>query len=169
VRILSGRISRVAFVVAIAVAAGCGSGSGRTASASATQPVEGSGISLPPGFPLGTWVVTISEADLRAAGLTNAGEIAENTGLFTRTMGADGRWTVVQTAPTPIRWPVFQGTFRTTGDHAWEETTTFPPEYAGDVVTMRWSLDGDLLQLAVENPPDAILPIITEAHPWQRS
>ncbi len=154
-------------VAALVVVAACSAGSTGSSSTSAGSSA-GPAISLPPDFPLGTWVITITEADLRAGGITQPGLIAENVGTFTRTARADGTWTVVQSDPGGRIRPVFSGTFRPTGDHEYEETTLFPPDYAGEVIRFRWALEGDGLRVEVLDPPDEILPIQTEAHLWER-
>ena len=145
--------------IAVAVLAGCSTG--------ATSTPTATGVDLPAGFPLGTWTVTMTEQDLRDAGITEPGLLAENTGLFTRTYAADGSWTIAQQTTQPIRWPVFRGTFRATGPNEIEETTVFPTEYAGDVVKITWQREGSAIRLKVLNPPDPILPILTETRAWQ--
>ena len=149
--------------VLAAGAAGC------TAAAPSGPPPgasSGAAASVPPGFPIGSWVTTITEADLRAGGITEAAGIRENAGTFTRTYAPDGTWTLVQSATDAVAMPVFRGTWRATGANGIEETTTFPPEYAGDVVRFTWAREGANLRLDVLDPPDPILPIHTEAHPW---
>ncbi len=116
--------------------------------------------------PLGSWTTTISEADARAAGITEPGGIAENTGTFTLTIAGDGTWTAAQVAAQPPRTPVFSGTYRVTGADAFEMTTTFPQEYAGDVVAVRWARQGDALALHVVSPDDPLLRLNLETHPW---
>ena len=44
---------------------------------------------------------------------------------------------------------------------------TFPTDFAGDVVNFTWKIEDGSLILKVVNPPDHILPIIMESHPWQ--
>jgi len=150
--------------IALVLVVGCSAGASPAAS-----PVPSnapSAAAVPDGFPIGTWVVTITEADLRAAGITEPAGIRENSGTFTRTYAADGTWTVVQSSSEPVAMPVFRGTWRASGPNELEETTTFPPEYAGDAVRFTWAREGANLVLRVVNPPDPILPVVTEAHPW---
>jgi len=149
----------MASIVTSVVLAACSIDAGATPAA--TSPT------LPADFPLGSWTVTFTEQDLRAVGITEVGLLKENAGTFTRTYGADGTWTIAQVTPEPIRWPVFRGTFRSTGPNEIEETTTFPEEYAGDVVRFTWHREGAALRIQVLNPPDPILPILTETHAWQ--
>jgi len=122
---------------------------------------------LPEDFPLGAWTVTITEDDLRDAGITDPGMLAENTGVFTKTYAADGTWTVAQETDAPIRWPVFRGTYQAIAPNEIEEVTSFPEDYAGDVVRFRWAREGQNVRFTVVDPPDPILPILTETHPWQ--
>lgn len=129
-------------------------------------PTPTSLASIPPGFPIGSWSSTITEADLRAGGITGAGELRENTGVFTHVFGTDGTWMTVQQTDVPIRWPIFRGTWTATGPNTFDQVTTFPPDYAGDVVAITWAREGDTLLLRVPDPPDPLLPVIMEAHPW---
>ena len=159
----------LAAVLALGAAACTGSSSVPPASPSlAASPDAGAGAAspLPDGFPLGTWVTTITEADLRAAGVTAPGELAENAGTFTMTLGADGTWTVSQAADVPIRWPVFRGRYTPTGADGFQQITEFPADFAGDVVDFGWRMEDSELRLEVQTPPDPILPIIMETHPW---
>lgn len=125
--------------------------------------------SIPEGFPIGTWTSTISEDDLRAGGLTDPAALRENVGLFTMTLAADGTWTIAQQTDVPIRWPVFRGTWTPTGPNSFDQRTEFPPDYAGDVVGFTWQLDDDQLLLRIPDPPDEVLGVLTEAHPWVRA
>ena len=121
----------------------------------------------PLGFPLGSWSTVITAADLQAGGVTGEGEIGENTGTFTMTMSPDGTWTASQVSETPLLRPVFKGTWTANGPDGFTQVTTFPQDYAGDAVDFTWKIEGGSLMLKVVDPPDPILPIITESHPWQ--
>ena len=136
-------------------------GSGPSASASGS-------IGLPADFPVGAWTMTVTPDDLRAAGLTEQGAILENSGTFVLTFDPGGRWTVVQQAGDPSRWPVFRGRLAPTGERAFDATTEFPPEYAGEVVAHTWQLDGDELTIRVPESDDPVLKVNWEAHPWRR-
>lgn len=155
---MASRVRGVVAALLFAVLAGCGAVGGST---SPTVPP------LPQDFPLGSWTVTITEQDLRDAGITDPGMLAENTGVFTKTYATDGTWTVAQETDAPIRWPVFRGTYQATGPNQIEEETTFPEDYAGDVVRFTWARDGANVRFMVVDPPDPVLPILTETHPWQ--
>jgi hypothetical protein len=158
----------VVAVVISAVALGCsvtpGAGSPSTATGS---PAATSSSGVPAGFPLGSWTTTITETDLRAGGITGTGELSENAGTFTMTLAGDGTWTVTQDTDAPIRWPVFRGTYTMTGPTSFQQRTEFPPDFAGDLVDFEWRVDQGTLLLEVPNPPDHVLPIVMETHPWQ--
>jgi hypothetical protein len=140
----------------------------------ATPAASGSAIALPNGFPVGTWTTTITAEDLAAVsdeslatiGMSRDNLVKENTGVFTTTLAADGTWSTVQDTDTQVKWPVFRGTYTPVGDDAFDQITTFPPDFAGDVVRFTWRTEGGQLHLAVPDPPDPVLPVLTEAHPW---
>lgn len=122
-------------------------------------------VEVPSGFPIGAWTTTITEDDLLEAGISG-GEIGENAGVFTTTLAADGTWTTAQESDVTVRWPVFRGTWTVTGPDTFSQRTDFPADFAGDVVHFRWEIvDGNLV-LEVLDPPDHVLPIVTETHPW---
>ena len=158
-----------------AVLAAC-SANPATSGGSSTLPAGagGSALTLPPGFPIGTWTTTITEADLEAVsdealatiGMTRQNLVNENTGVFTTTFGADGTWSTLQATEPAPKWPVFRGTFVPVGEDALDQTTTFPPDFAGDVVRFTWRIQDGRLHLAVPDPPDPVLSVLTEAHPW---
>ena len=155
-----------AFAVAIA---GCSAGAASPQPSSPPAPSSpaGSAFAVPDGFPIGAWTTTITEADLRAGGLTTGGEIAENTGVVTLTMADDGTWSTVQEAAVDLRWPVFRGTWSVVDQDKFRQTTTITSDYAGDVVDFTWQVANGALVLKVDTPPDPVLPIIIETHPWQ--
>jgi len=154
-----------ALVAILAVSVAC------SAPAPAGSPVANShglaGAGFPDGFPLGVWRVTFTEDDLRAGGITGPGELSENSGVFTMTLAGDGTWTTAQVTDVPIRWPVFRGTLTPTGPDTFNQVTEFPPDFAGDSVDFRWRLDGGNLVLEVLTPPDPVLPVLMETHPWE--
>ena len=156
-----------AMAVAIAATAlGCGvPGSG---SASPSPDPSGGSSLISPEL-AGSWTVTITPDDLAAAGLSDGGLVGENTGTFTMMLNTDGTWSTTQATDVPVRWPVFRGTLSTTGPDSFRQTTTFPADYAGDVVDFTWVLEDGALALKVTNPPDEILPILIETHRWQRA
>lgn len=153
--------------------AACSSAPGATTTASAepsaapAASVAASTGPLPSGFPIGSWSTVITPADLRAGGVTGEGEIGENAGTFTLTMSPDGTWSTAQAAEVPLRWPVFKGTWTANGADGFTQVTTFPQDYAGDVVDFTWKVENGSLVLNVVDTPDPLLPIIIETHPWQ--
>ena len=84
--------------------------------------------------------------------MTDAGLIKENAGVFTTTFASDGTWSMAQTTDAPIKWPLFRGTFEVVGDGSFDQTTTFPPDYAGDVVRFTWRMENGALVLGVPGP-----------------
>jgi hypothetical protein len=126
-----------------------------------------SAAAIPADFPLGSWTTTITEDDLRAGGLTGDGLTAENSGEFTMTMAEDGTWSTAQVSDVELRWPVFEGTWTATGPDGFSQLTTFPTDFAGDLVDFTWKIENGALVLKVVNPPDPVLPVIMESHPWQ--
>jgi hypothetical protein len=119
--------------------------------------------------PIGSWTMTLTGDDLRAAGFTETGLVSENVGAFTFTVQPDGTWTMAQATPQPVRWPVFRGTYSVTAPGTLEMRTTFPSDYAGEVVTVAWSRGDDGLRLHVLSPPDPLLRVQLETHPWAPS
>jgi hypothetical protein len=169
-------IGLAVMLIAAAILTACSSATpGSTAASPSTAPAaSGSAIALPSGFPVGTWTTTITEEDLAAVSDESLASIGmsrdnlnnENTGVFTTTFGPDGTWSTVQDTDQPVRWPVFRGTFTPVGDDAFDQVTTFPPDFAGDVIRFTWRIEAGQLHLAVPDPPDPVLGVITEAHPW---
>jgi hypothetical protein len=161
-------------IAAAAILSACAAGAPGSTSAGATPAASGSAIALPSGFPVGTWTTTITAEDLAAVsdeslatiGMSRDNLVKENAGVFTTTLGADGTWSTVQDTDAQVRWPVFRGTFTPVGADAFDQVTTFPPDLAGDVVRFTWRAEGGQLHLTVPDPPDPVLGVITEAHPW---
>ncbi len=167
---------RLAIIVTLAASlAGCSTVGAPTgaerqrdgSSLPSTASGQPSHASSPDGFPIGSWSTTITEADLRSAGFTKAGELAENAGVFTMTLDPDGTWTTTQQASVALRWPVFKGTWTVTGPNSFSQRTTFPPDFVGDQVGFTWRRADDALLLKLPNPPDPVLPVVMETHPWQ--
>lgn len=158
-------LSIIAMVAAVAV--GCsGTSAGPGVSAAASLSAAPIPVAIPEAI-VGTWTTTITAADLKAAGLPEAA-LAENAGVFTMTLGQDGTWTSSQEANVPLRWPIFRGSYIATGPNSFRQTTEFPADYAGDVVDFTWAVEGGALVLKLPAPPDPVLPVVVETHPWQR-
>jgi hypothetical protein len=163
-----------ALVLTASILQAC-SAAGTPATAAPAASPGASSVALPAGFPVGSWTTTITDEDLEQVddrfladiGMTRQNLINENTGTFTTTFGADGTWSTVQDTETQVKWPVFRGTFKPIGEDAMEQVTTFPPDFAGDVVRFTWRLENGELHLGVTDPPDPILPVVMEAHPWK--
>jgi len=162
---------RIVALLALAAAAiGCTAAAGASGalapSLTVSPDASGPAATMPAAI-VGSWTTTITEADLRAAGQTGQSELTENSGVFTMRIEADGSWSTAQVTESPIRWPVFKGTSQATGPNSFRQVTTFPADFAGDAVDITWSKTDGALVLHVTNPPDPILPIVMETHPWQ--
>ena len=146
-----------------------GSRSAEAAIPSVVPVSAGAGAATGDEAPIGSWTYTLTEEDLRAAGFTETGLIAENVGTSTFTVESDGTWTMVQTTTQPVRSPVFRGTYAVTAPNTLEMRTTFPGDYAGEIVTVEWSRVDDGLRLRVVSPPDPLLKVQFETHTWAPS
>lgn len=164
-RTLLATVALVAAIVGACSGTGTSAGAAATASTAASQAVTPS-VAIPEAI-IGTWTTTITEADLLGAGLPEAA-LAENVGTYTMTLGQDGTWSSSTESNVPQRWPVFRGSYIATGPNTFTQTTDFPPDYAGDVVDFTWSIEDGALMLKVPEPPDPVLPVVVETHPWQR-
>lgn len=159
----------MANLVLAATLAGCG-GPGASGGPDASGGPGGSSV-IPAGHPLiGTWTVDVSRADFAAAGVTDPGPQNENSGRFLWTFAPDGTWTQVQQSldGAPVNNPIFRGTYTFEGDTL-VATTTFPTQYADDGLHYTWVITGDEVQFDLLDPPDPILPIMIETHPWKRT
>jgi hypothetical protein len=112
----------------------------------------------------------VTRADLAAKGISDVHGQDENSGTFTWTFAADGTWSSVQTSVdgAPIANPVFRGTW-TGGPGTLVVTTIFPPEYADNGLHFTWKIEDGKLSLRVLDPPDPVMPLIVETHPWVRA
>lgn len=152
-------LGAVVLVVVGLVAAACGA-----------QPATNSSSAPVADVPIGTWTMALTEEDLRAAGFTEAGAFAENTGTFTFTMAPDGTWTIAQAASQPVRWPVFRGTYTVTGPGTVEMLTSFPADYAGDSVSIQLTETTSGLAIKLLAPTDdPLLRLQFEGHVWAAS
>lgn len=159
-------VTALAVLAALALA-GCAGSTTPTPAGSPTASYE----PAPADFPLlGAWTTTITREELQAAGMTDPGGLNENSGVFTWAFEADGTWRQVQLSldGSPVVNPAFGGHY-TVEDQVIEAVTDFPVAYAGDVVHFAFDVDGDAVTFEVLDPPDDILPIITETHPWTRT
>ena len=138
------------------------------------SPSLGSGAShdpAPADFPLiGSWTTTITRDDLTAGGVTEDGLLNENSGVFTWVFEADGTWRNVQASldGSPVMHPVFSG-YYTVEDGVLVAVTEFPEEYRDDGLRYTFEVNGNSVAFEVTNPPDPMLPIIVESHPWTRT
>jgi hypothetical protein len=168
------RLLAVAAAIAGAALAGCASpgASSPGASSPGAPPATGATPPVPlAGHPLlGTWTTDITRADLAAGGVPDSGVQNENSGRFLWTFAADGTWTQVQQSldGAPVNNPVFRGTFTIDGDQL-TATTEFPQAYRDSGLHYTWTIDGDEVRFDLLDPPDPVLPLIVESHPWTRA
>ena len=155
---------RLATLVLLAAVAGCATPSSSTPPA-ATAPGALAGHPL-----LGAWTADVTKADLAAGGIADPGAQNENSGRFVWTFAADGTWTQVQQSldGAPVNNPVFRGTFTVDGDQL-VMITEFPEQYRDDGLHYTWAVEGDEVRFDLLDPPDPVLPLIVETHPWKRS
>jgi hypothetical protein len=154
------------------VLAGCSTGTASSPAPAATSvaPSQSAlGAPLPSGFPLiGSWMTAITKDDLRAAGITDPGLLNENSGRFIWTFGQDETWTSIQQSldGSPVRAPVFRGHYYLEGPIL-VAVTEFPTEYRDNGLRYRWTYANGEIRFEILDPPDPMLPVVVEAHPWK--
>ena len=162
------RMHLVATILGAAFAlAACG---GQAVPTPGPSAAPGTGAALT-GHPLvGTWTTSVTKADIAAGGITDPAAQNENSGQFSWTFGADGSWTAVQQSldGSPITNPVFRGTYTVDGDKL-VMATEFPTDYRDNGLHYTWSIAGDAATFDVLDPPDSLLPLVVESHPWTRA
>ncbi len=116
----------------------------------------------------GTYRVTISDADLRANGVTDPGAIRENHGIFTWFLH-DGSWRLHQRTSNPVNPPGPPAPYTVKGDRI---TFVFAapgaPPGAPPPLTMRWKLASRELHFTVIRGGDPIVRTLFTAHPWKK-
>jgi hypothetical protein len=163
-------VTALVLASATLVPAACGGPGGSSPPASTAGPATGA-AGIPADFPLlGAWSTEITKADLAAAGLSDPAGQNENSGRFTWTFAADGTWTLVQESldGSPINTPIFRGTYTVDGQSL-VAVTLFPEQYRDDGLTYGWVLEDGGVRFDLVDPPDAVLPLIVETHPWTRA
>lgn len=153
----------IGWLAVAAALAGC-AGGGTATPATSSVPSAGAAHPLH-----GTWLTSITKADLAAGGVSDPGLQTENSGQFRWTFESDGTWTQVQQSleGAPLNAPVFRGTYVVDGDSL-VMTTAFPEQYRDEGLHYTWAIDGERLTLDLLDPPDPMLPVVVEAHPWTR-
>ena len=111
----------------------------------------------------------MTRADLAAGGIADSATQNENSGRFSWTFAPDGTWTSIQQSleGAPINSPVFRGTYVVDGETLIAKTT-FPEQYADEGLHYTFAVTGDEVRFDLLDPPDPLLPIIVETHPWRR-
>lgn len=165
-------LGALAFLAAVAaVLTGCSGSGGPGGSTALGTPASAAGSgAIPAGHPLiGTWTVDVTRADLAAGGVADPGTQNENSGRFIWTFAPDGSWTSIQQSldGAPINNPVFRGTYLVDGETLIVKTA-FPEQYADEGLHYAFAVTGDEVRLDLLDPPDPVLPIIVETHPWRR-
>ncbi|HKG49296.1 MAG TPA: TRAP transporter substrate-binding protein DctP [Actinomycetales bacterium] len=113
----------------------------------------------------GVYRIEITDADLRAGGVTSAGDLLENHGIYTWRL-RDGTWHWDQRGPNPISRPADDGTYTVEGQRV---TFLFPVAGGPPPTTFTWDIDarGDL-RLAPGGDVDPVVAVLMTAHPWRR-
>jgi hypothetical protein len=132
------------------------------------RPATGAAVSSSP--LVGVWQTTITKADLEAGGVADPGAQTENSGKFIWTFAPDGTWTQIQQGldGAHLNNPVFGGTWTVDGGNL-VAVTEFPTEYRDSGLHYTWAIEGSELRFDLLDPPDPMLPIVMEAHPWTRT
>ncbi len=110
--------------------------------------------------PSGVFRTTITDADLKAGGVS---DLAENHGTYTLKLLPKRRWTIHQTAPNALQNPDHTGTYAVTKDGIHFEDTGF-----GVGFTARLSFDGKHLKFKIAKADIPELRVIFGAHPWTK-
>lgn len=152
----------------VALVAACGQGSATATPASTTAAATAGAVSSSP--LVGAWQTAITMADLEAGGVADPGLQTENSGRFIWTFTPDGKWTQIQQSleGAKLNNPVFGGTWTVDGGNL-VAVTEFPTEYRDSGLHYTWAIEGSELRVDLLDPPDPMLPIIMEAHPWTRT
>ncbi len=156
------RLTAIGAIAAAALTLGCGAEAAvesATAAASVGSTADQSALN-------GTYRFAISDADLRAHGVTNPGVIHENHGLFTWVL-RDGRWQAHQRAAN-ISNPNFAGSYKLRGARISFVFRGPGEPDAPPAMTMRWKLAGGKLRFTVISGGDAIVRTYFTAHAWQK-
>jgi TRAP-type C4-dicarboxylate transport system substrate-binding protein len=120
----------------------------------------------------GTYRFVVSDAELKANGVTGAFVISQNHGIFTWVLH-DGRWRIHQQANNKLFNSCngnFGGRYRLKGDLI---TVEPPPSgtcasTGGSPITARWKLADGQLRFTVVGAADPTLRTWFTAHPWKR-
>jgi hypothetical protein len=112
----------------------------------------------------GTYRFAISDADLKAHGVTSPGDIHENHGLFTWVL-RDGRWQAHQKA-AGLENPNFTGLYTLKGHRI---TFVFlPKSNAPPSMTVRWKLAGGKLRFTYVSGGVPTVQTFLTAHAWTK-
>ena len=119
----------------------------------------------PGSLPDGVYRIEVTDDDLRKGGVTNAGDLLENHGIYTWTLSG-GKWHFDTRAPNKQNDASQDGTYTVDGDRVtfvWTDAHDPPPH------EFRWSVGSDgSLHLTPLGNPDPITATAMGAHPWKR-
>jgi hypothetical protein len=113
-----------------------------------------------PKVPLGTFKTTITDADLRAGGVS---DIAENHGTYTMRLLPKGRWTLHQVAPNALQNSAHAGTYTVRRNAIRFTDTGFDVGF-----TARLSFEGKRLRFKILSADIPELRVIWGAHSWTK-
>jgi hypothetical protein len=113
-----------------------------------------------PKVPTGVFRTKITDADLRAAGVS---DLRENHGTYTMKLLPKGRWTLHQVAPNALDAPNHSGTYRATKSAVRFVDTGFDVSF-----TARLTLDGRHLRFKILRADIPELRVIWGAHTWTK-
>jgi len=111
----------------------------------------------------GVYRVEITDQDLRAGGVTDPEDLAENHGVYTWTL-RDGAWHFEVRAPNPQENPSDDGTYTVDGPRI---TFVFPPGGPG-TPRFTWRVNDDSIRFSIPENADPIITVLITAHPWTR-
>ena len=110
--------------------------------------------------PTGVFRTTITDADLRAGGVSDLGE---NHGTYTMKLLPKGRWTLHQVAPNPLQAPDHAGTYTVA-----RNAVRFVDKGFDVGFTARLTLDGRHLRFKILRADIPELRVIWGAHAWTK-
>jgi len=122
--------------------------------------VFASAVSAAPKVPTGVFRTTITDADLKAGGVS---DLAENHGTYTLKLLPKGRWTLHQVAPNPLSAPNHAGTYAVKKNGVRFDDPGFAVGFVA-----RLSFDGRHLRFKIVSADIPELRVIFGAHPWTK-
>jgi hypothetical protein len=115
--------------------------------------------------PAGRWTTTVTEDDLRDAGVTDPALIAAHAGSYRLVLVTDGTWTRIHEPSASAGSSVWRGTWTAAPDRI-RLITAGPAERRGEVLDATWRVREGRLVLRVDEAPADVIRAAVEAHPW---